>query len=124
VGLPEGLDEVIHAYAAEPELVVDEWLRVAGFETVFAAGDAARMAPPAARSGAVAVRQGRVLGENLRRMAEGRGLAPFAARGPGLAILGLDERRAVGWFRGVVVEGRWVMGAKKWLDGRWVRTAK
>jgi selenide,water dikinase len=117
--LPAGLDDVIHAYTPVPALAVGADLRVAGYNNVFAAGDAARFTPLLPRSGAMAVRQGRLIERNLRRALRGQRLVPFMAPDNVLAILSLDSTRAVAWYGGLSWSGRGPMRVKRWLDGRW-----
>ncbi len=128
--LPVGLDDVVHAYTPEPtrkilptlQLVAEEdgLLRYARNDGVFASGDCARLPSPLPRSGAVAVAQGRVLAENLRRSVDGRRLRSFVARTDYLAIMSLNRDEAVAWYRGISVGGVWPMRVKRFLDHRWL----
>ncbi len=128
--LPVDLDDVVHAYTPEPGLRVlptlqvvrekDGLLRYARNDRVFAAGDCARLPGPLPRSGAVAVHQGRVLAENLRRSVEGRALRAYKAEPGYLSIMSLNGHEAVAWYRGVSVSGIWPMRLKRFLDNRWL----
>jgi selenide,water dikinase len=128
--LPVDLDDVVHAYTPEPTRKVlptlqvlpeeDGLLRYARNDGVFAAGDCARLPSPLPRSGAVAVAQGRVLAENLRRCVEGGRLRKFKARDAYLAIMSLNRDEAVAWYRGISVSGVWPMRVKRYLDNRWL----
>jgi selenide,water dikinase len=118
--LPEGVD-VLRAYTQMPALRVGDDLRVVGEDGVFAAGDCARMAAPLPRSGAIAVRQGRVLATNILRLLRGEALQIFKAPQRILAIVGLGGGCAVGWYGGFWWQSRGVMRVKTWLDERWVR---
>jgi len=117
--LPEGV-ELLRAYTDVPELRVGDDLRVVGEACVFAAGDCARMAAALPRSGAIAVRQGRVLATNILRLLRGEILQSFSAPPAILAIIGLGGGRAVGWYGGFWWHGRGVMRVKTWLDNRWL----
>jgi selenide,water dikinase len=119
--LPAGLDDTIHAYSNAPELHTGADLRVAGETHVFAAGDAARMHPALPRSGAIAVRQGRVLAANIRHLLAGEPLQPFKPPAATLAILSLDHQRALAWYGGFTWCGRAPMRLKTYLDTGWVK---
>ncbi len=119
--LPDGLDDVVHAYTPEPQILIDQNLLVVGEQNVFAAGDCAKFTDPLPRSGAIAVRQGRFLATNLRRRIDGRKLETFQTPLRILAIMSLDERTAVAWCGGVTVAGTLPMRLKVFLDRRWVK---
>ncbi len=119
--LPDGLDDVVHAYTPEPEIFIDQTLLVTGEQNIFAAGDCAKFTDPLPRSGAIAVRQGRFLATNLRRRIDGRKLETFQTPLRILAIMSLDERTAVAWYGGVTMAGTLPMRLKIFLDRRWVR---
>ncbi len=103
-------------------LKVDETLRVAGHDGVFAAGDtiafATRELP---KSGVYAVRAGPVLADNIRRTLTGRALRPFRPQRDALYLVSTGERHAVGTRNGLVVEGAWVWRWKDWIDRRFMR---
>jgi hypothetical protein len=119
--LPEGLDDVVQAYTPAPEIMIEPTLLVTGARNVFAGGDCAKFVNPLPRSGAIAVRQGKVLAQNLRRCLEGGALQAFQAPQRVLAIMGLSGQKAVAWYGGVSVCGTLPMRVKRWIDGRWVR---
>ena len=103
-------------------LKVDETLRVAGHDNVFAAGDtitfATRELP---KSGVYAVRAGPVLADNIRRTLTGRALRPFRPQREALYLVSTGGRHAVGTRNGLVVEGAWVWLWKDWIDRRFMR---
>ncbi len=119
--LPDALDDVVHAYTPEPEIVIDRTLLVRGERNIFAAGDCAKFTDPLPRSGAIAVREGKFLAENLRRRIDGRMLENFQTPQRVLAIMSLNERTAVAWYGGVTMAGILPMRLKMFLDRRWVR---
>jgi len=103
-------------------LAVDDFLRVAGREDVFAAGDTIAFAPRALpKSGVYAVRAGPVLADNLRRTLTGRRLRPFRPQREALYLVSTGERHALGTRNGLVVEGTWVWRWKDWIDRRFMR---
>ena len=103
-------------------IAVSATLQSTSHPEVFAAGDVASMvAMPRPKSGVFAVRQGRVLADNLRRFATGRPLRRFRAQRRALAIVGLGDERAVA-SRGVgYASGRLVWRIKQYLDRRFIR---
>ena len=100
---------------------VDETLRVAGREEVFAAGDAigypTRELP---KSGVYAVRAGPVLADNIRRTLTGRSLRRFRPQRDALYLVSTGERYALGARNGLTVEGSWVWRCKDWIDRRFM----
>src|SRR6266545_2949057 len=103
-------------------LKVDDTLRVAGRDDVFAAGDtiafAARALP---KSGVYAVRAGPVLADNIRRSLTGRSLRPFRPQREALYLVSTGDRHALGTRNGLTVEGAWVWRWKDWIDRRFMR---
>jgi selenide, water dikinase len=103
-------------------LRVDETLRVAGHDNVFAAGDtiafSGRELP---KSGVYAVRAGPALAENIRRTLTGRSLRRFRPQREALYLVSTGGRHAVGARNGLVVEGAWVWRWKDWIDRRFMR---
>ncbi len=119
--LPERLDNVLHAYTPAPEVKIDPTLLVKGHKNIFAAGDCARMSAELPRSGAIAVRQGRHLADNLRRALAGKVLKNFIPPRRTLAILSLADGDALAWYGNRVWRGALPARAKNWLDARWLR---
>jgi selenide,water dikinase len=119
--LPDGLDDLLHAYTPAPKILIDPTLLVAGRHRIFAAGDCARMGAEMPRSGAIAVRQGRHLADNLRRALAGGALKDFVAPRGVLAILSLAEDDALAWYGNWTWRGALAARAKDWLDARWLR---
>jgi selenide, water dikinase len=103
-------------------LSVDDTLRAAGHDDVFAAGDtisfSTRELP---KSGVYAVRAGPILADNLRRALTGRPLRPFRPQREALYLVSTGERYAVGTRNGLVFAGRWVWRWKDWIDRRFMR---
>lgn len=102
-------------------LAVDDTLRVAGHEAIFAAGDTiaftARKLP---KSGVYAVRAGPVLAGNIRRTLTGQKLRRFRAQRDALYLVSTGERYALGTRNGLVWEGPWVWRWKDWIDRRFM----
>jgi selenide, water dikinase len=103
-------------------VVVDASLRSVSHDFVFAAGDCAALGRP--KSGVWAVRAGKPLAENLRRVARGEQPQAWKPQRDALAILGLGNGKAVAWRNGITVAGRSVARLKDWIDRRWMRMYK
>ncbi|MGI8576072.1 MAG: NAD(P)/FAD-dependent oxidoreductase [Egibacteraceae bacterium] len=113
-------------------LPVDEFLRVAGAENVWAAGDCAAVpdlvneetCPPTAQH---ALRQGRQLGENVAKVIRGEQPEPFRYRALGQMVT-LGERKAVAQVLGKPFSGfvPWFMrrGYYAWNIPTWNRSVR
>lgn len=115
--VPYPLDDVIHAYAPEPSIAIRETLQLRERDDVFATGDCAAFPTPVPHSGAIAVRQGRVLLHNLLATKMEKFRPPLAT----LAIMSLSTHKAVAWYGTDCVSGWLPMLLKNWLDRRWLR---
>ncbi|OYV33605.1 MAG: hypothetical protein B7Z81_11145 [Acidocella sp. 20-61-6] len=115
--VPYPLDDVIHAYPPVPTIAVRDTLQLLDRDDVFATGDCAAFPTPLPHSGAIAVRQGRVLLNNLLAAKMEKFRPPSAT----LAIMSLSSRKAVAWYGTDCVSGRLPMLLKNWLDRRWLR---
>jgi selenide, water dikinase len=103
-------------------LKVDDTLRVAGHDDIFAAGDTIAFPERALpKSGVYAVRAGPVLARNIRRALTGRSLRRFRPQREALYLVSTGERYALGTRNGLVVEGAWVWRWKDWIDRRFMR---
>lgn len=106
-------------------VAVDRHLQSKSHEGIFCAGDAAGLVDgPQPKAGVIAVRQGPVLGENLRRYASGRQLQSFAPPKIWLSLISTGNRYAVASRGKWSVEGRWTWYWKDWIDRRFVRKYK
>ena len=101
---------------------VNAFLQSTSHPEIFAAGDVCDgVAQPRSKSGVYAVRQGPILGDNVRRFATGRRLRPFRAQRQAMAIVGLGTGYAVANRGRVHATGRWVWLVKQWIDRRFMR---
>jgi selenide,water dikinase len=119
------LSETGLPFDASGFLRVDDYLRVVGHDTIFAAGDTIAFEPRnLPKSGVYAVRAGPVLAENIRRAAAGHHLEKFRPQEQALYLISVGRKYALGTRNGVTVSGYWVWRWKDWLDRRFMRRFK
>jgi selenide,water dikinase len=97
-------------------------LEVEGYDGLFAVGDCASLtgAPWVRKAGVYAVRQGPILGANLRARVRGARLVRYRPQRHVLSLLNLGDREALASKWGAVVVGRWVWRWKDAIDRRFV----
>jgi selenide,water dikinase len=88
---------------------------------VFAAGDIAAMdGAPRPKSGVFAVRQGKPLADNLRRLVAGRPLRHHRPQREAMYLLSTADGNAIGARNGFVFSGPWVWRWKDRIDRRFM----
>lgn len=122
---------VAHPLGRSSSLATDDrgfiWTRdtleVEGHDGLFAVGDCATMRSHSdiAKAGVYAVRQGPFLIDNLRAALGGERRRRYRPQRDFLTLLNLADGRALGAKWGWVLEGRWVMRLKDWIDRRFMR---
>ena len=103
-------------------IAIDETLRSAGDDRIFAAGDVATMiAHPREKAGVFAVRQGPPLAANLRRALAGRRPRRAVSQRRGLALIGTGDAHAVASRGPFAAYGTFWWRLKDRIDQRWMR---
>ena len=89
---------------------------------IFAAGDCAAMTGrPLEKAGVFAVRMGRPLAGNLRRLMLRQPLRPYRPQRRWLALISTGDRAAVASRGWLFARGAWVWRWKDWIDRRFMR---
>jgi len=97
-------------------------LLVEGQTTLFAAGDCAAMIhAPRPKAGVFAVRQAPVLTRNLIAAHRGQPLGRFDPQRETLKIISLGDGSGLAQWRGLAVQGRWLLRWKDRIDRRFMR---
>lgn len=116
VGLPRSKDGFIEIRPS---------LQTSSHDFVFATGDVATIInEERPKSGVYAVRQGKVLAENIRRYATGKKLKNYFPQRQALALLNLADGRAIASRGDLFFAGRSIWSLKHWIDSRFVEKFK
>lgn len=98
-------------------------LQIENQTNLFATGDCATLIdyPQTSRAGVYAIRQGTFITRNIRALLSGKPLQTYRPQQDFLALINLGDGRALGTKWGQLVEGKWVMTLKDWIDRRFVK---
>ena len=98
-------------------VLVSEQLQSLSHSNIFAAGDCASFAVrPLPKSGVYAVRQGKLLAQNIRRAIAGNPLARYRPQRRFLSLLATGDRQAVASRGRLFASGAWVWRWKSHID--------
>jgi selenide,water dikinase len=101
---------------------VRDTLQAENDDSIFAAGDIANVVNhPREKAGVFAVRQGRPLADNLKRMALGKLPLDFHPQRRWLALISTGDKFAVGSRGDRHFAGTWVWQWKNWIDRRFMK---
>ena len=102
-------------------LATRDTLRTVADLPIYAVGDTGSMVEhQVPKSGVYAVRQGPILWENLRRELDGRPLKRYDPQSTFMRLINLGDGRAVGQWRGISFEGKWVKWWKDYIDQKFM----
>ncbi len=103
-------------------VVVNPNLQSTSHSFVFAAGDAASLTPIAVpKSGVYAVREGPLLGDNLRRQLLGDTLKPYRAQKRFLSLINTCDGKAIASRGQRALNGKLIWRWKDWIDRSFMR---
>ncbi len=96
-------------------------LQTTADQPIFVVGDSGTIAASRTpKAGVYAVRQGRVLWQNLQRQLRGESLVQYKPQSGFLKLLSTGDGRAILDYRGMAAHGRWCWKLKDWIDGRFM----
>ncbi|WP_165982507.1 selenide, water dikinase SelD [Dankookia rubra] len=102
-------------------VAVDAALRSLSHPEVFATGDVAAVLPhKREKAGVWAVRQGRPLLANIRRLLRGEAPRPYRPQRHALALIGTADGQAIALRGPLALSGTWAWWLKQWIDRRWI----
>jgi selenide,water dikinase len=120
-GGPEWLKDTGLALDEGGFIRVRDTLQTETDESIFAAGDIANViSHPREKAGVFAVRQGRPLADNLKRLALGKNAKPFRPQKKWLALISTGDKFAIASRGDRSFSGAWVWRWKNWIDHRFM----
>jgi selenide,water dikinase len=104
-------------------LLVHDTLQSVSRPDIFAAGDCASLRGRSIpKSGVYAVREGEVLAQSLRNLAQEEPVAAFQPQRRALLLMSCGRRYAIAEWGGWTAQGRWVWWLKDRIDRQWIRS--
>ncbi|HET8848861.1 MAG TPA: FAD-dependent oxidoreductase, partial [Marinobacter sp.] len=121
-GGPEWLEETGLALDEGRFIRARDTLQTETDDSIFVAGDIANVVNhPREKAGVFAVRQGRPLADNLKRVATGKSPKPFTPQKDWLALISTGDKYAVASRGTMEFDGAWVWRWKNWIDQRFMK---
>jgi selenide,water dikinase len=107
---------------ADGFLQVRETLQAANNTAIFGTGDCVEFLPQPdlPRNGVHAVRQGRILFDNMIALLHERPLVPFRPQRTCLCLMNTSDRQAILSYGPLTAKGRWVRRLKEQIDRAWL----
>ncbi len=106
-------------------ILVNQYLQVEAFPTLFAVGDICHFTPqPLAKAGVYAVRMGDSLLDNIIKLACDKPLAVYKPQQDFLSLLACGDRYAIGCKWGITFYGAWVWRLKNYIDQRFMASLR
>jgi len=100
---------------------VNQQLQSISHPDIFAAGDIASLPEKKPKSGVYAVRQGKILANNLRLAATKKKLQSYKAQNNALSLIGAGNKKVVASYGQWSARGYWLWRVKKFIDQRFVQ---
>lgn len=102
-------------------LLTDTTLKVPVDASIFAVGDTGTIeGSDLPKAGVYAVRQGRILWQNIKRSLDGRPLVEYRPQKDFLKLVNLGDGNAIAEYQGLTKRGRSAWQLKDWIDGRFM----
>lgn len=102
-------------------LLTHPTLQSIGDDAIFAVGDTGTIRDrPTPKAGVYAVRQGKVLWENLGRFLRQQPLIEYEPQRSFLKLFNTGDGGALGEYKGITIFGTWVWKLKDWIDSRFM----
>ena len=101
-------------------LLVNQYLQVAEYPTLFGAGDCVAFTPSLPKSGVYAVRMGVTLLRNLKALCQGQALVSYHPQKRSLALMRAGFGQVVATYGPLTTSGRWLWNIKDFIDRRFM----
>lgn len=103
-------------------LLTDQTLRSVSSDPIFAVGDTGTIqGEDTPKAGVFAVRQAPILWENIQRLIKGQPLQTYQPQHSFLRLLNTGDGSAIGEWRGISAEGKWLLSLKDRIDTTFVK---
>jgi len=108
------------------QIIVDQQLRLVGFQSVFALGDCCQIQgmENLRKNGFHAIEQGKFLVKNMTALLSSKPLLTYKPRQSHLSILPISSSKGVLSFGRLYLYNAWCLKVKKWIDKRYMKEMK